>query len=208
MNQKRLVLGNLDTNCYLVWADNGEGIVIDPADNAEELLNAIQEANITVTAIGLTHAHFDHMLAAEAVCAATGAPLWVGRGDEPTLSDPNRNLSVWLSGAGGVKGISLTADRLLQEGDVLSLGAETFTVWETPGHTPGCICLVGESTVISGDTLFCGSIGRTDFPGGDMTIMRASLSRLMTLPENVAVYSGHGPATPIGREKATNPFLR
>ena len=203
-----LNLGELDTNCYILWDAPDRALVIDPADSPERILAVLEQKGLTLQAVVLTHAHFDHMLAAEAVCAATGAPLWVGRGDEPALSDPNRNLSVWLSGAGGVKGISLTADRLLQEGDVLSLGAETFTVWETPGHTPGCICLVGEGTVISGDTLFCGSIGRTDFPGGDMTIMRASLSRLMTLPEDVAVYSGHGPATTIGREKATNPFLR
>ena len=83
-----------------------------------------------------------------------------------------------------------------------------MTVWETPGHTPGCICLVGDGVLLSGDTLFCGSIGRVDFPGGDVPAMRASLQRLSTLPEDTAVYSGHGPATTIGQEKATNPYLR
>ncbi len=201
-----LNLGELDTNCYVVWEDPNRALVIDPADAPGTILSVLENKGLTLQAVVLTHAHFDHMLAAEAVCRATGAPLWVGADDAPALSDPGRNLSSWLSAD---KAITLTAQRTLREGDTVSLGAEiTLTVWETPGHTPGCICLVGEKTVFSGDTLFCGSIGRTDFPGGDVPAMMVSLGRLMILPEDTVVYSGHGPATTIGREKATNPFLR
>ena len=205
MNQKRLVLGNLDTNCYLVWADNGEGIVIDPADNAEELLNAIQEANITVTAVVLTHAHFDHMLAAEELCKATGAPLYVGKGDQAALSDPVRNLSQWVSPDSP---IILNSDKTLSEGDTIAFGDEKLTVLETPGHTPGCICLYSDGVLFSGDTLFRNSIGRLDFPGGNPEAMLQSLQRLISLPGDTAVYSGHGPATTIECEIMRNPYLR
>lgn len=199
-----LTLGELDTNCYVVWEDPAKALIIDPADSPERILMVVEKQQLTVQAVVLTHVHFDHMLAAEAVCRATGAPLWAGAGDEAALGDPGRNLSTWLSPD---KAITLTADRLLREGDTIAMGESSLTVWETPGHTPGCLCLVGTEVLFSGDTLFCGSIGRTDFPGGDVPAMLASLRRLMTLPENTAVYSGHGPATTIGREKRTNPFL-
>ncbi|MBQ8684366.1 MAG: MBL fold metallo-hydrolase [Clostridia bacterium] len=200
-----LSLGDLETNCYVVWDDPDRALVIDPADDPDSILTVIRSKGLTVQAVLLTHVHFDHMLAAEAVCQATGAPLWAGAGDEPALGDPGRNLSTWLPGG---QAVTLTADRLLREGDRLSMGGQTLTVWETPGHTPGCICLVGDGVLFSGDTLFCGSIGRIDFPGGDVTAMRASLSRLCALPDETAVYSGHGPATTIGREKMSNPYLR
>lgn len=205
MKIKCLVLGELDTNGYLVWADNGEGIIIDPADNADLILESARQENITVTAVVLTHAHFDHMLAAEAVCKATGAPLCVGVGDVPALSDPNRSLAEWLSADFS---LNLTCDRPLKEGDVLSFGGETLTVWETPGHTPGGLCLLTDGVVFSGDTLFCGAFGRLDFPGGNMKNMIASLRRLATLPDETVVHSGHGPVTTIGAEVRRYPSLR
>ena len=204
MNLKRLVLGALETNCYLVWSDNGEGIVIDPADKAEKILLALQQEKVSVTAVVLTHVHFDHLLAAEDVCAATGAPLYVGAGDEDALSNPQRNLSGWF-GLG--QEVVLKGATLLNEGDTISFGNETLTVLETPGHTPGCICLHSTEVLFSGDTLFQNSIGRLDFPGGDERAMVRSLQRLLDLPESTKVYSGHGPATTIGNEKKYNPFL-
>lgn len=204
MNLMRLVLGALETNCYLVWSDSGEGIVIDPADEPEKILLAVQQENISVTAVVLTHVHFDHMLAAEAVCAATGAPLYIGAEDEDALSNPQRNLSGWFQIG---QDITLKEAHLLHEGDVLSFGNETLTVFETPGHTPGCICLHSAEVLFSGDTLFQNSIGRLDFPGGDEKAMFHSLQRLLDLPESTKVYSGHGSATTIGNEKKYNPFL-
>lgn len=204
MNQKRLILGELETNCYLVWADNGEGIVIDPADEAEKILSLIRQENITVKAVVLTHVHFDHMLAAELVCAETGAPLYVGQGDADALTDPNRNLSGWFQPG---QPVTIAESRFLCDGDVITFGDVALTVMETPGHTPGCICLHTEKTLFSGDTLFRNSIGRLDFPGGDDQAMYSSLERLLHLPEDTAVYPGHGPATTIGTEKKYNPFL-
>ena len=200
-----LVVGHLDTNCYILYNENTkDAFVVDPGDEAARILDTVSAHDLTVSAVVLTHAHFDHMLAAGAVCESTGAPLWVGIGDVQTVINPRRNLS-GLFGKG--MAMSLEPDCLLSEGDVLSLGDETLTVLETPGHTPGCICLRGENLLIAGDTLFAGSIGRLDFPGGDADAMNLSLKKLAALPEELAVYAGHGDATTIGREKRTNPYL-
>ena len=204
MTLRTLCLGELDTNCYIVWDDNRVAMVVDPADEAEKILAVIEAEQLSVSAVVLTHVHFDHLLAAEEVCAATGAPLCVGRGDEDALTDSVRNLSsVFQMGAP----VSLKADRLLRDGDELAAGELTFTVLETPGHTPGCICLMGDGVLFAGDTLFYDSIGRVDFPGSDVPSMLASLRRLAALPAELTVYSGHGPATTIGREVKQNPYM-
>ena len=204
MNLRQLVLGELDTNCYIVWDEAGNALIIDPADQPEEILTVVREHHLTVTAVVLTHVHFDHMLATEAVCAATGAPLYVGAGDEPALSDPIRNLSGLFTPG---HPITINPDRVLKEGETLAVGTLHFAIMETPGHTPGCICLLAGDTLFSGDTLFYDSIGRIDFPGGDQAAMLRSLRRLSALDPTIRVYSGHGPATTIGRETAYNPYL-
>lgn len=205
MTLRCLSLGELDTNCYVVWDRAGRGLIVDPADEAEEILALVEQEHLHVEAVVLTHAHFDHMLAAEAVCAATGAPLYVGAGDVPALGDPVRNLSGLFSPGAP---LTLHCDRVLHEGDTLAVGDMALTVLETPGHTPGCICLWCDGVLFSGDTLFFGSIGRLDFPGGDAVAMQRSLQRLMELPAATAVYSGHGPSTTIRREKTYNPYIR
>lgn len=205
MTIRTLCLGELDTNCYVVWDENGRAIIVDPADEAENILTLVEKEHLTVGAVVLTHAHFDHMLAAEKLCTAIGAPLYVGQHDEAALSDPVRNLSGVFQMC---PPLSIRADKTLSEGDELTVGELSFTVMETPGHTPGCICLLGDGVLFSGDTLFCDSIGRVDFPGGDVPAMVQSLRRLAKLPADTAVYSGHGPATTIGREVACNPYLQ
>ena len=205
MKHTRLVLGELETNCYVVWAENGDAMIIDPADEAEKILSVVEKEHLSVKAVVLTHVHFDHLLAAEAVCAATGAPLYVGAGDEDALTDPERNLSGWFQPGHPV---TLSGATLLRERDAITLGDEQLTVLETPGHTPGCICLRCDNTLYSGDTLFRNSIGRLDFPGGDIAAMQRSLERLLRLPLEMTVYSGHGPATTIGTELKYNPYLK
>jgi glyoxylase-like metal-dependent hydrolase (beta-lactamase superfamily II) len=180
-------------------------MVVDPADDADEILAVIQSEKLSVAAVVLTHVHFDHLLAAEELCAATGAPLCIGKGDEDALSDPIRNLSGVFQMCAPV---CLKADKLLSDGDILTVGELSFTVLETPGHTPGCICLMGEDVLLAGDTLFYDSIGRVDFPGSDVPSMISSLRRLMSLSAELRVYSGHGPETTIGREVACNPYLQ
>lgn len=199
-----LPLGELDTNCYFIWDSCREALVVDPGDEASTILSALYREGLSVRAVVLTHVHFDHMLATQEICDATNAPLWVGAGDEAALTDGMKNLSAFFGG--GI--VSLHADRMLREGDVVTVGEHTLTVWETPGHTPGSICLIGEELALTGDTLFAGSIGRVDFPGGDVTAMERSLRRLQDLPDEMRIYPGHGPSTTMGHEKNGNPYLR
>ena len=205
MTLRTLCLGELDTNCHIVWDENRVALVIDPADEADAILSVIESEQLSVVAVVLTHVHFDHLMAAEKVCAATGAPLCIGAGDEDALSDPIRNLSGVFQMC---EPACLEADKILSEGDMLTVGELSFAILETPGHTPGCICLMGEGVLFAGDTLFRDSIGRVDFPGSDVSAMVASLRRLVELPADLTVYSGHGPATTIGREMERNPYLQ
>ncbi len=205
IQSERLVLGALETNCYVAWTPGGRGIVIDPADEPARILALVRERGVTVTAVVLTHAHFDHLLGAEVVCRATGAPLYVGAADALSLTDPARNLSGLFSPACPV---TLPGARPLAEAETVALGEESLTVLETPGHSPGSLCLYVPGMLFSGDTLFRGSVGRLDLPGGDAAAMTASLERLKALPEDTRVYPGHGPATTLGWEIRQNPYLR
>jgi hydroxyacylglutathione hydrolase len=201
---ERLVLGELETNCWL--ASDGEGgplLVIDPAGDSDELLAAIGDRD--VAAVVLTHGHFDHLGAARDVLDATGAPLLVHEADADAILTPE--------GSGGAPfGSDATAppaDRLLHEGDLVEAGTLRLVVLHTPGHTPGSICLhaVDDAELFCGDTLFAGSVGRTDFAGGDPLAMRRSIARLAMLPGETRAHPGHGPDTTIAREQRVNPFF-
>lgn len=205
MQIRQLILGELETNCYIVSTVTKKALIIDPADEAEKILSLVQEEQLQVSAVVLTHAHFDHMLAAEVVCSAVNAPLYVGRGDADAMTNPVRNLSRLFDPSCS---LSVPDFMCLSEQDAIEMGELVFTVFETPGHTPGCICLQCEDCLFSGDTLFEDSIGRLDFPGGNTADMLASLRRLVQLPADTRVFPGHGPSTTIGREIAHNPYLR
>lgn len=210
MRVERLVLGELDTNCWLV--DDGMGgslVVIDPAGDAEKLEEAIGAR--LVSQVVLTHAHFDHLGAATAVCESTGAPLSVHALDAAAVTDP-------LANGGRVFGFENSGPepgRLLEDGDFVEAGGLWLKVLHTPGHTPGGICLFSASEtdgsapprLFSGDTLFAGSVGRTDFPGGDGRQLRHSIAtKLALLPADTRVHPGHGEDTTIGREARVNMF--
>lgn len=204
MNVTYFSVGGLGTNCYIVSDNSGHAAIIDPGGDAQRILNAVKDKNLTVAFILLTHAHFDHIMAAEELCDATGAQLCVGAGDAPMLFDADFNLSAMVYPE---QAVELTPSRLLFEGDILRFGDATLTVMETPGHTRGGVCYLGEDVLFSGDTLFAGSIGRTDLPGGDMTVLRRSLARLAELDGDYTVYPGHGEETTLSFEKAANPYL-
>jgi len=205
MQVRTLALGPLQTNCYVVWdEETREAAVIDPADEAQRILALVNEKQLTVRYIVDTHAHADHILANSALHEATGAPVCVGERDAPLLTDSMGNLSAWA----GFPYRAREADRLLREGDELTLGNLTLKVLDTPGHTPGGISLLAPGCVFSGDCLFEGSIGRTDFPGGNTRQLLATIrEKLLSLPDDTIVYSGHGPATTIGAEREGNPFV-
>lgn len=198
------MLGELDTNCWLV-SDGAGGplLVIDPAGDATDLIAAV--ADRPVVAVVLTHGHFDHIGAAREILAATGAPLLVHEADAEAILTPE--------GAGGAMfGFDTSAppaDRVLSDGDVVEVGALRLAVLHTPGHTPGSICLysAADGELFCGDTLFAGSVGRTDLAGGDPRLMRDSIARLAMLAGETRAHPGHGPDTTIEREQRVNPFF-
>ncbi len=201
----RLVVGPLQVNCYILADEKTkEAVVIDPGDDADDILKIIRERNFKVKYIINTHAHFDHVGANKTLKEATGAELVLHEADAPVLATAsNQSRSFGMSPV-----VSPPADRYVKHGDIVKAGEVSLKVLHTPGHTPGGISLLEEGIVFTGDSLFAGSIGRTDFPGGDLlTLLRSIKTNLMVLPDETKVFSGHGPASTIGDERRENPFL-
>jgi glyoxylase-like metal-dependent hydrolase (beta-lactamase superfamily II) len=201
----RLVVGPLQVNCFILADDKTrEAVIIDPGDDGADILKIIKEKGLKVRYIVNTHAHFDHVGANTAIKEATGAELLLHEADAPVLATVSHQ-----SRSFGMNPVSSpAADRLLKHGDIIAAGEISLKVLHTPGHTPGGISLLEQGMVFTGDALFAGSIGRTDFPGGDlMTLLRSIKTRLMTLPDDTKVFSGHGPESTIGEERRENPFL-
>ena len=201
---KLLVVGPLASNCYIVGDEaTNEGVIVDPADEAEIILQSVAEFGLTIRSIVLTHGHPDHIAALKEVKEATGAEIAVHTSD----SEYHRQQALALTF--GFRCPSLPPpDRLLKDGDSLDIGELHFKVIHTPGHTPGGICLLGHGVLFSGDTLFNYGIGRYDLPGGDYAQLMNSLqATLMALPDETIVYPGHGPKTTIGAERRDNPLL-
>ncbi len=201
----RLIVGPLQVNCFIVADEKTrEAVVIDPGDDADDILKIITEKGLKVKYIVNTHGHFDHIGANKAVKEATGAELLIHEGDAAIMASAPRQ-----SAAFGMDSVSSPpADRFVKHGDMITAGEVALKVLHTPGHTPGGISLLEQGMVFTGDALFAGSIGRTDFPGGDLlTLLRSIKMNLMTLPDETKVFSGHGPASTIGDERTENPFL-
>lgn len=198
-----LVVGPFAENAYVV-GDDAACAVVDPGAEAPRILEAV--GGRRVVAIVLTHGHADHIGALDEIRAATGAEVWCPEADAAYLADPALN----LSGMFGAPFTVRPAERLYRDGDAVGAPPVVFRAIHTPGHTPGSSCLAHEGGfVLAGDTLFAGSVGRTDFPGGDAAMLVRSIrERLLPLPDETAVHPGHGPATTIGTERRFNPFLR
>ncbi len=195
------VMTPFSENCYVIL-DGGEAMVIDPGEPAEELFKALE--GYKVTTLVNTHAHIDHVggnaavkqrTNAEFVCHADAAEML------PSVPAQGRMFGIAVAP-------SPAPDRLIAEGDTLKVGEVELRIVDVPGHAPGHIALIGDGFVIGGDVLFAGSIGRTDLPGGDFEqLMESIRTRLLVLPDDTVVLSGHGPATTIGNERNTNPFI-
>ena len=201
---KGLIVGPLDENTYIVSDEKtGEAIIIDPGDEPDRIMDVVKKDNLRVKAIVCTHAHFDHIGAIGDIKKATGAEVLV-HGDDLDIFRAARDHAIFW----GFEIDDLPEpDGLLNEGDVIRVGGLEFKVLHTPGHSPGSISIYGEGVVFTGDTIFQGSVGRTDLPGGSLGRLKESFSRLLKLPEDTRVLSGHGPETTIGREKVENFFV-
>ncbi|OHE58039.1 MAG: MBL fold metallo-hydrolase [Thermodesulfovibrio sp. RBG_19FT_COMBO_42_12] len=200
---KKLAVGPLESNCFIIADENTkEVLVIDPGDEPDRILDLINENNYNVKYIVCTHAHFDHVGAVPDLKKETGAKIVIHRDESEIYKNTADQAALW--------GYELDPlpepDMLASEGDKLEIGDLIFEIIHTPGHSPGGICLYGEGILIAGDTLFAGSVGRTDFYGGDMEKLKSSFKRLMSLSDEVRVLPGHGPESTIGKEKSDNFF--
>ena len=195
MQVTRLPLGVYQTNCYIIYEENSTSCcVLDPGGEARKVLEFMSLRNLTLDAILLTHGHFDHVGAVKELHEATGCKVYLCTED---LSMPAK----WTAG-------ELFYTDPYGEGDELDFAGLHIRVLHTPGHTPGSVCLMVDDSIFSGDTLFAGSCGRTDLPGGDGEVILASLRRLAELEEDYTVYPGHSASTKLSREKQYNPFIK
>lgn len=202
----KIILGVCQTNTYFLYKEGcSETIVVDPADKGEYLYNSLKERGFEVKAILITHGHFDHIWGVEQLKEKSGAKVYAPESEADFLNDPQKNCSLNYG-----RTCAVVPDVLLKDEESISLCGIDIKVLFTPGHTEGGCCYYIEEAgwLLSGDTLFCESVGRTDFPTGSMsTLIRSINEKLMILPEKTKVYPGHGSTTTIGYERDCNPFL-
>jgi hydroxyacylglutathione hydrolase len=200
---KKIVVGPLESNCFIIADKKSKrAMVIDPGDEPDRILDAIKEEGLTVDYIVCTHAHFDHLGALVDIAEATGGKIVIHKDELMSYNSARDLASFWGYDLGPLP----EPDILVEEGSEITLGNLTFRVLHTPGHSPGGICLYGESVVVTGDTLFEGAVGRTDLHGGDIDELKRSFRRLMFLPPETKVLTGHGPDSTIRRERSENFF--
>ncbi len=210
MKTDRLILGAYETNCYVLRSSEHatDCLIIDPGLEAGELIAFLQENKLNPIAVLLTHGHIDHIAGlTELRENYPDVKVYIHKLDAEMLDQPFLNLSAMT----GMAFETESADFNLEENNIIDLAGIKFSVLHTPGHTPGGVCLYSEEDglVFAGDTLFAGSVGRTDFPNGSMSqLVNGIKQKLFTLPDKTKVYPGHGPATSIANEKAHNPFVR
>jgi hydroxyacylglutathione hydrolase len=208
MDVRMFTVGPVQENAFLVRADGADrALMVDPGDEADKLIGAVEALGVTLDAILLTHTHFDHVGAVAPVARATGAPVYCPRLEVPVLAD----IMAFVPWPGFGPYASYDADETVEGGERLRLAGMDVEVLFTPGHSPGHVtyAIESEQALFSGDVLFQGSVGRTDLPGGDHATLMASIAMLLErFDDEAAVYPGHMGLTTLGRERASNPFLQ
>lgn len=204
MKIETLTVGPLGVNCYILYDENGKGVVVDPGDEGAQIMATIKRLGIEVTHIINTHGHFDHIGANGYIKDATDAPLLIHAGDAEMLGRADMAAARF-----GLKvDPSPEADTVISDGDTIESGELKLNVIHTPGHSPGGVCLHAGEILITGDTLFAGSIGRTDLPGGaHEQLLESVRSKIFTLENDPEIYPGHGPKSSVAFEKGNNPFF-
>lgn len=200
-----IVVSPFQMNCYVLACEQTkEAIIIDSGDEANRILSVIDDKGYALQYLINTHAHVDHVSAVAAIQKARNIPFYLHKNEEMVLG----GLMMSQQGYGIGDGLMPTVTEYIDPAKSYTFGNQSLTVLETPGHTPGGVCFLSGNDIFVGDTLFAGSIGRTDLPGGNMpTLMSSIKNKLMSLEDHITVHSGHGPNTTIGQERATNPFL-
>ena len=208
MKIKRCPIGPLWTNCYLVWDSTKHGFLVDPGGDASELGMFACTNDITIDWVLLTHGHYDHIAGLADARNVAENGVAIHENDADFLRKPELNLS---QSFGERPAAFLVAEKTLTDGEIIHVGQMTIEVISTPGHTRGSVCFYvkegEEKLLLAGDTLFCKSVGRTDHPTGDSSVLQRSLVKLYNLPDDLAVYPGHGHETTIGYEKRNNPYF-
>ncbi len=201
----RTVLGIVGTNCYFVYNENNKAVVFDPGDDGNGIYKKLSAKGFSIAAIVLTHGHFDHILGVDALREKAGCKVYAPLPEKELLEDPRMNCTSDIG-----RRVTVKADVFLNDEELVDIEGIRFKVLFTPGHTAGSACFYfeDEKFVIAGDTLFAGSVGRTDLPTGNMgELVNSIKKKLMVLPDDVVVYPGHGEETTIGDEKKYNPFI-
>ena len=207
MRINRLVVGPVSTNCYIVSnEETKETFIIDPGEEAESIEQKLQEEQLNLKAILLTHGHFDHMMAVNELLEKHQVEVYIGENEEELLGDPYQN----CSGSMMNRPYITKANKTLKDNDVLELAGMTIKVLYTPGHTGGGVCyyLEAENVLFSGDTVFCQSVGRSDLPTGNGRVLQESIrKKIVPLPEDMQIFPGHGDSTILSYEKKYNPYF-
>ncbi len=203
MKIETITVGPLQANCFIVWdEETKEALVIDPGDEPDRIINLIKENRLNVKYILCTHAHFDHVGALPELKKGTGAAIAIHE-EEKEIYEGARDMAVFF----GYDIEKLPEpDLYLKDGDPIKIGNLEFRIMHTPGHSPGGICLYGNGVIFTGDTVFAGSVGRTDFYGGSEKELKNSFRRILSLPEEIRILPGHGPSSTVGEERRENFF--
>jgi len=201
---KTFTVGLMEANCYILYnPDKREGLIIDPGAEASRLIKFIRKEKISIRYIINTHGHPDHVGANREIKRETNAPILIHEYDAPMLNKSQNVLPLIFP----LEYSSPPADTLIKDGDLIECAGMKLKVLHTPGHTPGGISLLTDDSIFTGDTLFSGSVGRFDLPGGSQEILFNSINKILSLDENLAIYPGHGPSTTVSQELHSNPFI-
>ncbi|WP_027339706.1 MBL fold metallo-hydrolase [Halonatronum saccharophilum] len=203
---EKLSVGELAVNCYIIWDENNETLVIDPGAEGKRIVEFIKSKDLNLKYIINTHGHNDHIAANPTLLKVFDAQLLIHKDDAEFLQNPELNLSFFI-GEMGKQLECPEADKLLKEGDILECGKLSLKVIHTPGHTPGGVCLRMGDNLFTGDTLFATGIGRTDFPKGSYSQLRESLDKILLMEDHLTIYPGHGSESTLKRVKAENSYI-